>query len=98
MKNPALPNVPTLDELGIPGVHTSTFYGVMAPAGTPKAIVDRLNREINAILQTDEVRARLTKLAAVAGTGMAEEFGKFVAAELDRYAEIVKLSGARKVD
>ena len=98
VKNPALPNVPTLDELGVPGVHTSTFYGVMAPAGTPKAIVDRLNREINAILQTDDIRARLTKLAAVPGTGTPEDFGKFVAAELERYGEIVKISGAKKVD
>jgi len=98
VKNPALPNVPTLDELGVPGVHTSTFYGVMAPANTPKEIVDRLNREINAILQTDDVRARLVKLAAVPGTGTAEDFGKFVAAELDRYGEIVKLSGAKKID
>jgi tripartite-type tricarboxylate transporter receptor subunit TctC len=98
VKNPALPNVPTLDELGVPGVHTSTFYGVMAPANTPKEIVDRLNREINAILQTDDVKARLVKLAAVPGTGTPEDFGKFVAAELDRYGEIVKLSGAKKVD
>lgn len=98
VKNPALPNVPTLDELGVPGVHTSTFYGVMAPAGTPKAIVDRLNREINAILQADDIRARLTKMAAVPGTGTPEDFGKFVAAELERYGEIVKLSGAKKVD
>jgi tripartite-type tricarboxylate transporter receptor subunit TctC len=98
VKNPALPNVPTLDELGVPGVHTSTFYGVMAPANTPKAIVDRLNREINAILQTDAVKARLVKLAAVAGTGTPEDFDKFVTAERERYGEIVRLSGAKKVD
>lgn len=98
VKNPALPNVPTLDELGVPGVHTSTFYGVMAPANTPKAIVDRLNREINAILQTDDVKARLVKLAAVAGTGTPEDFDKFVTAERERYGEIVKLSGAKKID
>ena len=50
-RNAALPDLPTLDEQGIKGVYTSTFYGVMAPAKTPKEIVDRLNREIIAILQ-----------------------------------------------
>ncbi|HEX6979715.1 MAG TPA: tripartite tricarboxylate transporter substrate binding protein [Alphaproteobacteria bacterium] len=97
-RNPVLPNVPTLDEQGIPGVYTSTFYGIMAPAGTPKEIVDRLNKEIVSILQTDEMRARLAKLAADPGTESPEEFKKFVLAEIERYGEIVKLSGANKVD
>ena len=97
-RNPALPEVPTLDELGIPNVHTSTFYGVMAPAKTPKEIVDRLNKEINAILQTDEMRARLAKMAAQPGSGTPEDFEKFVRSEIERYGVIVKLSGAEKVD
>jgi len=97
-RNPSAPDIPTLDELGIPGVHTSTYYGVMAPADTPKEIVDRLNKEINEILQTEELKGRLAKLAAQPGTGSAEDFTKFVAQELDRYGEIVRLSGAKKVD
>jgi tripartite-type tricarboxylate transporter receptor subunit TctC len=63
-RSPALPNVPTLDELGIPNVHTSTWYGILAPAGTPKAIVDRLNKEINAVLKMPDIQARLLKNAA----------------------------------
>jgi tripartite-type tricarboxylate transporter receptor subunit TctC len=97
-RSPALPDLPTLDELGFRGVHTSTFYGVMAPAGTPKEIVDRLNREIVAILKTDEMKARLAKLAADPGTESPEEFKKFVIGEIERYGEIVKLSGADKVN
>jgi tripartite-type tricarboxylate transporter receptor subunit TctC len=97
-RNPAVPNVPTLDEQGIRGVYTSTFYGVMAPAGTPKEIVNRLNKEIVAILQTDEMKARLAKLAADPGTETPEEFKKFVLGEIERYGEIVKLSGANKVN
>jgi tripartite-type tricarboxylate transporter receptor subunit TctC len=97
-RNPALPNVPTLDELGIPGVHTSTFYGVMAPAGTPKEIVDRLNKEINAILKSEDMRERLTKFAAVPGNGTPEDFARFVQNELNRYGEIVRISGAKKID
>lgn len=97
-RSAAMPDLPTLDEQGIPGVYTSTFYGVMAPAGTPKEIVNRLNREIVAILKTDEMRARLAKLAADPGTESPEEFKKFVLGEIERYGEIVKLSGANKVD
>jgi tripartite-type tricarboxylate transporter receptor subunit TctC len=97
-RSAAMPEVPTLDEVGIPNVYTSTFYGVMAPAGTPKEIVDRLNKEINAILQTPEMRKRMADLSADAGSGSAEEFEKFVVGEIKRYAEIVRLSGAQKID
>lgn len=96
-RSSALPNVPTLDEAGIGGVHTLTYYGVLAPAGTPKDIVDRLNTEINAILKSDDMRARLTKLAAEPGTGTPEDFRRFMEAELKRYGEIVKISGAKAV-
>ena len=97
-RSEALPDLPTLDEQGIRNVYTSTFYGVMAPAKTPKAIIDRLNREIVAILKTDDMKSRLARLAADPGTESPEEFKKFVLAEIDRYGEIVKLSGADKVD
>jgi tripartite-type tricarboxylate transporter receptor subunit TctC len=96
-RSSALPNVPTLDELGIRNVHTLTYYGVAAPAGTPKEIVDRLNAEINAILKSDETRARLSKLAAEPGSGSPEDFGRFMESELKRYGEIVKISGAKAV-
>lgn len=94
-RNPAMPNVPTFDELGIPGIHTSIFYGFMAPAGTPKEIVDRLNKEINEVLQTEEIKKRILKLGAVLGKGSPEEFGKYVNSELERYGEIVRLSGTK---
>ncbi len=97
-RNAAMPDLPTLDEQGIKGVYTSTFYGIMAPAKTPKEIVERLNKEIVAILATDEMKARLAKLAADPGTESPEEFKKYVLGEIDRYGEIVKLSGADKVD
>jgi tripartite-type tricarboxylate transporter receptor subunit TctC len=97
-RNPELPNVPTLDEVGIKGVYTLTYYGVAAPAGTPKDIVARLNTEINAILRTDDMRGRLAKLAAEPGSGTPEEFGQFMESEMKRYGEIVKLSGAKAVE
>jgi tripartite-type tricarboxylate transporter receptor subunit TctC len=97
-RSAALPDVPTLDELGIPNVHTQTFYGFMAPAGTPKAIVDRLNKEINAVLQSPDIQARISKNAAETYNWSPEEYKKFVLGEIDRYREVVKQSGAKQVD
>jgi tripartite-type tricarboxylate transporter receptor subunit TctC len=97
-RSPELPNVPTLDEVGIQGVYTLTYYGVAAPAGTPKEIVAKLNAEINAVLKTDDLRARLAKLAADPGSGTPEDFGRFMESEMKRYGEIVRISGAKAVD
>ena len=97
-RNAELPNVPTLDEVGIKGVYTLTYYGVAAPANTPRDIVVKLNAEINAILKTDDMRARLAKLAAEPGNGTPEEFGQFMESELKRYGEIVRVSGAKAVE
>jgi tripartite-type tricarboxylate transporter receptor subunit TctC len=94
-RNPALPNVPTFDELGIHGVYSSAWYGVMAPAGTPKEIVGRLNAEINTILKTADFKRRMVEFGAEIGGGTTEEFGQFVESEIKRYAEIVRLSGAK---
>jgi len=95
VRNPALPNVPTLDEVGITGVYAGAWYGVMAPAGTPRAIVERLNRELNAVLAAPEMKKRMVEFGAEIGGGSAESFGQFMASELTRYAEVVKLSGAK---
>jgi tripartite-type tricarboxylate transporter receptor subunit TctC len=69
----------------------------MAPAGLPREIVDRLNKEVNEILAMPEIRKRLTDLGADTNIGTPEDFGKFIAAEIERYGDIVKASGA-KVD
>ena len=94
-RNPALPNVPTFDELGIAEVHSGAWYGVMAPAGTPREVVDRVNAEMNALLSTPEMRKRLADFGGEPGGGTPEEFGQFIAAETLRYADVVKLSGAK---
>ena len=95
VRNPALPNVPTLDELGISGVYAGAWYGVMAPAGTPREIVARLNRELNAVLTTPEMKKRMVEFGAEIGGGTPEAFGQFMASEVVRYADVVKLSGAK---
>jgi tripartite-type tricarboxylate transporter receptor subunit TctC len=95
---PSLPEVPTFEEaIGMKNMYAFAWYGLMAPAGTPPDIINRLNRELNAVLQTPEIRTRLIDAGAEIGGGTAEEFGRFMASELDRYGSIVKISGA-KVD
>lgn len=96
-RNPALPDVPTFDEVGLPGIYASAWYGLMAPAGTPREIIERLNRETNQVLQSPDIRKRMADFGAEIGGGTPEEFAGFIASEIKRYEEIVRLSGA-KVD
>lgn len=94
-RNPALPDVPTLDEAGVPGVYASSWYGLMAPAGTPRPIIDKLNAEANLVLQSPEIKRRMAEFGAEIGGGTPEEFGQFIVSEIKRYEPIVRLSGAK---
>src|SRR5438105_8795696 len=91
------PDVPTLAESGLPGFEIGSWQGVFAPAGTPPEIVKRLNTEIVKILNTAEVREKLTTLGAEPVGNSPEEFAALVKTEVDKWAEVVKQSGA-KVD
>ncbi len=93
-RSPALPDVPTLEEAGVP-MELSSWYGLMAPAGTPRPIIEQLNAQANKVLASDEVRRRILDFGAEVGGGTPEEFGRFVETEIARYAEIVKASGAK---
>src|SRR3546814_5168101 len=89
-RNPALPDVPTFAELGMP-IYASSRYGLMAPAGTPRPIIERLNREANEALKSDKkVLALMADYGAEIGGGTPEEFGAFMASETKRYESIVK--------
>lgn len=94
-RNPALPDVPTFDEVGLPGVYASSWYGLSAPAGTPKPIIARLNAEANAVLQSPEFQKRMLAFGAEVGGGTPEDYGRFMASETRRYAEIVRISGVK---
>ena len=87
---PALPDVPTVAELGYPEFETSQWYGVLAPAGTPREIVLRLNAEINKALQSSQVTQRYAADNAVAEIGSPEQFGAFIAREQARWREVVR--------
>jgi tripartite-type tricarboxylate transporter receptor subunit TctC len=90
-----VPELPTVTEAGLPGYVVTSYFGVLAPTGTPAAVVARLNAEINKALRTPEVRATLTNEGAEAGGGSPEEFAALIKAEIPRWAAVVKIAGLR---
>ena len=95
VRSAVLPEVPTIAEAGVPGYDAVIWLGVMAPAGTPRAIVDRLNREITRIANAPEMRAEWAKQGAVPMSMGVDEFGRFLREDIDKWAHVVKVSGAR---
>jgi len=92
---PLLPEVPTLAESGFPDFVIDAWTGVVAPAGTPSAITAKLNTAINEGLASAEMQVALEKFSAIAKPGSPQDFADFLAGEVPRWAEIVKLAGAR---
>lgn len=93
-RSPLLPNVPTVNEAGLPGFDVTSWYGMFAPAALPKNLVAKINGDIAAILDTPDMKQRLEKLGADPGPMSPEDFGKFVRAEVEKWAKVVKESGA----
>lgn len=90
-----IPNIPTIAESGVPGYDTGVWYALLAPAGTPRAIIDRLNRETIAVLKTPEFSKRLTVQAISPIGSTPEELTKYIKSELEKYSKVVKESGMR---
>jgi tripartite-type tricarboxylate transporter receptor subunit TctC len=90
-----LPDIPTFAELGYGGMDISLWYGIAAPAGTPPAIVQRLNGELGKILAMPDIRASFAKQGADPAGGTAEQFGAFMRAESARWREVVKQAGIK---
>jgi tripartite-type tricarboxylate transporter receptor subunit TctC len=89
------PELPTVAESGLPGFDINTWFGVFAPAGTPPAVVQRLHAEFARALASPDIRERLARLGAEPAPLTPEEFARFVRAEQEKYARVVKASGAR---
>ena len=90
-----IPSAPTIAEAGVPGFEASTAFGVLVPAHTPPAIVNRLNQEIVRILQTAEVKDRLAVQGLEAVGNTPQQYEAHLRAELAKYARIVKLAGIK---
>jgi tripartite-type tricarboxylate transporter receptor subunit TctC len=91
----ALPDVPTIAEAGVPGYEVAGWYGVIGPAGMPQALVARLNKEINAILNVPDTRDQLSKQGADPRTGTPEEFGAAMARDLQKWQKVVATAGIK---
>ena len=93
-RSPALPDVQAIAEV-VPGYEASAWFGIAVPKGTPRPVVDRLNRELNAALADPQMRARLADLGGVPIPGTPEQFWDLHRAETEKWAKVVKASGAR---
>jgi tripartite-type tricarboxylate transporter receptor subunit TctC len=93
-RSEALPDLPTVGDF-LPGYESTLWFGIGAPKGTPADIVEKLNREINAGLADPKIKALIADMGGVAVAGSPSDFGKLVADETEKWAKVVKFSGAR---
>jgi tripartite-type tricarboxylate transporter receptor subunit TctC len=91
----AMPGVPTMEEAGVTGYEVNGWYGVLAPARTPKNIVTRLNGEITRMLQDPAMREMLTRAGADPLSSSPEEFSGIIAADIVKWAKVVKAAGVK---
>lgn len=91
---PALPDIPTVAELGFPGFEAYSWQGLMAPKGTPDAVVKKLSSTVSEILNDSGVIAQIVRLGGAPNRLNAEDFRKFVKAEIDKWSPVIKKSGA----
>jgi tripartite-type tricarboxylate transporter receptor subunit TctC len=94
-RSPVLPDLPTIAEAGVPGYEATSWFGLFAPAGTPREIIDRMAREMAAFARRPEVAERIRALGAEPITNTPDEFAAMVRAEIDKWGAVVRASGAR---
>lgn len=94
-RSPSAPDIPTVAESGLPGYEAIAWNGLLAPAGTPKEIVERLNAELKKVLENPEVKQRFEAQGFSPAWNTPAAYGQFLQAEVDKWAQAVKTSGAR---
>ena len=94
-RSAVLPDVPTVSEAGVPGYDAVIWLGIMAPAATPRPVVERLNAEITKIVNAPEMKAAWGRQGAIAMSMTPDEFARFMRDDIDKWARIVKISGAK---
>jgi tripartite-type tricarboxylate transporter receptor subunit TctC len=93
-REPSFPDLPTVGDT-VPGYEATAWFGIGMPKGTPREIIDKVNAEVNRALADPKMRARLAELGGKPIAGTPEDFGKVIAAETEKWAPIVKASGAK---
>ena len=93
---PALPDLPTFEEQGVPGVLADNWYGLVAPPRTPPAIIARLNKAVNDAVKAADVKQRLEPQGAIMAGGTPEDFGKHLVDERKKWADIIKAAGVEQ--
>jgi tripartite-type tricarboxylate transporter receptor subunit TctC len=90
---PEIPDVPTMDELGYPGMPPDSWQAIVAPAGTPPAIIAKLNKAVNEGLASPQVRGRIMALGGEPQPKSVEEFAAFIASQYQRWGEVIRITG-----
>jgi len=93
---PSAPELPTFTEAGVRGADSGTWYGVLAPRGTPQGIVDALNREITALLSTQNLRDQLATVGVIPETGTPQELATFIRSEVEKWSGVMSYAGLKK--
>jgi len=91
----SLPELPTLDEAGVPGYEVTAWTGVIAPAGLPRPVLDRLNAAVNAAISEPQAKQRLEQLGSEGGGGTPEDYAALIRRDSAKWAEVIRRSGAR---
>jgi len=91
----AAPDIPTVAESGLPGFETGSFQGIVAPAGTPQEVINKLHQTVTKVLATPEMQERLVTAGAETRPGSPADFGAFIRDEKARWAKVVKDSGEK---
>ena len=94
-RSSVMPNVPTVAEAGVPGYEATIWLGILAPAKTPKPVIDKLNAEIVKIMNRSDVKEAWAKQGAVPMSMSPAEFDKYIRADIEKWAQVVKVSGAK---
>jgi tripartite-type tricarboxylate transporter receptor subunit TctC len=94
-RSAAFPDLPTIAEAGVPGYEVNSWSGVIAPAGLPRPILERLNAAVNATVGAPEVKERLAQLGSESGGSTPEQFGELIRRDSAKWAEVIRRTGAR---
>jgi tripartite-type tricarboxylate transporter receptor subunit TctC len=94
-RSPVTPDIPTLAEAGVPGYESGIWLGLMAPAKTPRPVLEKVNAEVNKIIGSEETKAAWLKQGTIAMGMSIEEFGKFLREEIVKWRKVVEVSGAK---